>query len=107
MDLNIIEDALKKYPNRFFLTMMAAARAKELNEGEKTLLKRSRGDKPIVQALEELAEGIVVPCSKEEMEQVREERRLARERALMEAEEEEAMETDELDASSSETPTEA
>ena len=106
MDLNIIEEALKKYPNRFYLTMMAAARARELNDGDKTLLEKSQGEKPIVQALGELADGVLVPGTQEEMEKVKEARRLARERALMEAEEAMAQELEELSSASPEPPPE-
>jgi DNA-directed RNA polymerase subunit omega len=107
MDLRIIEDALIKYPNRFSLTMMAAARAKELNEGDKTVLEKSKGDKPIVQALEELAQGAIVPGTREEMALVREARRAAREKALMDAEEKEAEELGDLSTASPDPAPEA
>jgi len=89
MDLKIIEDALQNHPNRFELTMMAVARARELNEGEKVLLGRVKGEKPAIIALEEIAAGQLVPGTQEEMVVVKESRRVARERALMEADDEE------------------
>lgn len=96
MDLYIIEDALKTYPNRFQLTMMAVARAKELNQGEKPVIERVKGDKPVVQALEEIAAGEIIEGTVEEMELIRRARRQAREKALREMEAaEEAAEDDE------------
>jgi DNA-directed RNA polymerase subunit K/omega len=38
MKLKTMENALDTYPNRFQLTMMAVARAKEINEGESSLV---------------------------------------------------------------------
>lgn len=106
MDLKIIEDALKNHPNRFELTMMAVARARELNDGEKVLLDRVRGEKPAVIALEEIAAGRLVPGTQEEMAFIKESRRIAREKALMEAHEDETGEGEE-DSVSSASPDEA
>ncbi|TNF47475.1 DNA-directed RNA polymerase subunit omega [bacterium] len=89
MDLKIIEDALQNHPNRFELTMMAVARARELNEGESVLHDKTKGEKPAVIALEEIAAGALVPGTKEEMVAIREARRIAREKALMEADDKE------------------
>jgi len=90
MDLKIIEDALQKHPNRFELTMMAVARARELNEGESVLLDRIKGEKPAVIALEEIAAGKLDPGTHEEMAAIKEVRKIAREKALMEADDETA-----------------
>ena len=90
MELKIIEDALQDHPNRFELTMMAVARARELNDGEKVLLDRFKGEKPAVIALEEIAAGQLVPGTQEEMAAIKELRRNAREKALMEAKDEDA-----------------
>jgi len=87
MKLKIMESALDTYTNRFQLTMMAVARAKEINEGESSLTQREDQAKPVVLALKEIAEGKVVPATHEEMNRIREAKRILRERTLMEAEE--------------------
>ncbi len=87
MKLKTMEDALETYPNRFQLTMMAVARAKEINEGESSLVSVEDQSKPVVLALKEIAEGQVIPATHEEMNRIREAKRILRERALMEAEE--------------------
>ncbi len=89
MKLKTMENALDAYPNRFQLTMMAVARAKEINDGESTLVPLEDQAKPVVMALREIAEGKVVPATHSEMSKIREARRILRERALMEAEDEE------------------
>ena len=88
MKLKTMEDALETYPNRFQLTMMAVARAKEINEGEAPLVSDDDQTKPVVTALKEIAEGLVVPSTPDQMGKIRDARRILRERALMEAEEE-------------------
>lgn len=90
MDLKIIEDALQKHSNRFELTMMAVARARELSEGESVLLDKVKGERPAVIALEEIAAGKLDPGTQEEMTAIKEARKIAREKALMEADVEEA-----------------
>lgn len=91
MTLDILEKALRKYPNRFQLTMMAVSRAKELNSGEYPLIDKEEEEKPVVGALEELATGIIVPGTRDEMKAIRDARRIVREKALLaEVEEEEA-----------------
>lgn len=92
MNQSTMENALEVIPNRFQLTMMAVARAKEINEGEAPIEPGEGPVKPVVHALKEIAEGRVVPATREEMSQVREARRVLRERALMEAEREDAQE---------------
>ena len=87
MKLKIMENALDTYANRFQLTMMAVARAKEINDGETPLVPVEEQSKPVVIALKEIADGMVVPASHSEMERIREAKRLLRERALMQAEE--------------------
>ncbi|MGD8352634.1 MAG: DNA-directed RNA polymerase subunit omega [Pseudomonadota bacterium] len=88
MKLKIMEDALDTQANRFQLTMMAVARAKELNDGENPLVQVDEQTKPVVLALKEIAEGKVVPSSHAEMNKIRDAKRILRERALMEAEDE-------------------
>ena len=86
MKLETMEKALKTYPNRFQLTMMAVARAKELNDGESPIVVFEDPAKPVVTALKEIADGAIVPGSHDDMSRIREARRTLRERALMEAE---------------------
>ena len=88
MKLKIMENALDTYTNRFQLTMMAAARAREINDGEQPLVEVEENAKPVVLALKEISEGIIVPATHDEMKKVRDAKRILRERALMEAEEE-------------------
>jgi DNA-directed RNA polymerase omega subunit len=85
MKLKTMETALQGYPNRFELTMMAVARAREINDGDKPLVPTEELVKPVVAALEEIAGGKIVPASQESMIKIREARRIVRERALMEA----------------------
>ncbi len=88
MKLKTMENALGTYPNRFELTMMAVARAKEINEGESTLIPVEDQAKRVVLALKEIAEGMIVPATHDEMSKIREAKRTLRERALRIAEEE-------------------
>lgn len=83
MKLNILEKALQKYPNRFELTMMAVSRAKEINSGDAKLLNEEEDAKPVIVALEELAEGAIIPSTIEEMLAIREAKRRVREKALL------------------------
>ena len=88
MNLRTMELALSAHPNRFQLTMMAVARAKELNDGDSTLVHIEEQVKPVVLALREIAEGVIVPASHEEMKRIREAKRVVRDRALRIAEQE-------------------
>lgn len=88
MKLKIMENALDTHSNRFQLTMMAVARAKEINEGEPPLVQGEESAKPVVLALKEISEGAIVPATHDEMKKIREAKRILRERAIMEAEEE-------------------
>ena len=88
MKLKTLEIALETYPNRFQLTMMAVARAREINEGESTLVSAEEQAKPVVLAIKEIADGMIVPATHDEMGRIREAKRLVRERALRIAEEE-------------------
>ena len=67
MKLKTMEKALDAYPNRFQLTMMAVARAREINEGDEPFVETDELTKPVVKALAEIAEGAVIPASREEM----------------------------------------
>ena len=90
MKLETMEKSLTLYPNRFQLTMMAVARSKEVNDGDKPLVEMREATKPVVTALEEISQGAVVPSSVEEMNKIRAARKVLRERALMEARERDA-----------------
>ena len=85
MKLKTMEQALQNYPNRFELTMMAVARAREINDGDSTLVETEDLVKPVVAALEEIADGKIEPATKDNMGKIREAKRIIRERALMEA----------------------
>lgn len=52
-----IEDALKRIPNRFVLTLVAVTRARQLAQGAEPLL--ASKNKPAVTALREIAAGLV------------------------------------------------
>ncbi|MGM0631884.1 MAG: DNA-directed RNA polymerase subunit omega [Pseudomonadota bacterium] len=54
-----VEDCLDKVDNRFQLVMMAAQRARQLQNGVKEPLVPEDNDKPTVIALREIAEGLV------------------------------------------------
>jgi len=88
MKLKTMENALDIYPNRFQLTMMAVARAKELNEGEAAMVHLEEHSKPVVLALREIAVGVVVPATHGEMGRIRDAKRVLRDRALRIAEQE-------------------
>jgi DNA-directed RNA polymerase omega subunit len=88
MKLKTMENALETYPNRFQLTMMAVARAKEINVGEASMVSDEDLAKPVVLALKEIAEGMIVPATHDEMSKIKEAKRILRERALRIAEEE-------------------
>jgi len=87
MKLNTMEKALKLYPNRFQLTMMAVARAREINDGDKAIVESEDLTKPVVAALVEISEDTVVPATQEEMTRIREVKRVIREKAIMAARE--------------------
>lgn len=63
-----VEDCLEKEPNRFSLVRLASERAKQLAEGA-TPQTETRGNKPIVAALREIAGGKIgskTPVAEEE-----------------------------------------
>jgi len=53
-----IEDCIRHYPNRFEMVVLAARRARQLQNGMPSVLEEE-GHKPAVQALKELGEGYV------------------------------------------------
>jgi DNA-directed RNA polymerase omega subunit len=95
MKLDTMEKALEVYPNRFQLTMMAVARAREINEGDNPLFKGDDHAKPVVAALFEISEGMIVPATQDEMAEIREAKRIIREKALMEAREQDEQQVEE------------
>ena len=99
MKLRTMEIALKAHPNRFQLTMMAVARAKELNEGESALVLNEEQAKPVVIALKEIAEGMVMPATHDEMKRIKDAKRVVRDRALRIAEQEDLQAEEEGDDS--------
>jgi DNA-directed RNA polymerase omega subunit len=83
MELSVVERALRRHPNRFELTMMGVARAKELAMGDTPLVEIPPGKKTFVIALTEIAGDALELATRGEMESLREIRRQAREAALM------------------------
>ncbi len=57
-----VEDCLEKVENRFALVMLASKRVRQLKQGAHPLVS-SRGNKDIVVALREIAEGEVRPAA--------------------------------------------
>lgn len=53
-----IEDCIRHYPNRFEMVVLAARRARQLQNGMPSVLEEE-GHKPTVQALKELGDGYV------------------------------------------------
>lgn len=91
MKLETMEKCLVLYPNRFQLTMMAVARAREINDGDAPVVELKDAGKPVAVALEEISQGEIIPGSVEEMNRIRSARKVLREKALMEARERDAM----------------
>ncbi|WP_274571144.1 DNA-directed RNA polymerase subunit omega [Neisseria leonii] len=52
-----VEDCISKIPNHFDLTLTAARRARQLENGTQPLVDDIRNDKPTVTALREIAAG--------------------------------------------------
>lgn len=67
-----VEDCLQEENNRFALVQLASKRTKQILSGSKTLLKDTRGNKPVVVSLREIAEGKVKFMSDEEARIARE-----------------------------------
>jgi len=53
-----VEDCIRYYPNRFEMVHLAARRARQLLKGMPAMLD-AENDKPAVQALREMGEGLV------------------------------------------------
>lgn len=51
-----LSDLLKQTKNKYILVILAAQRAVQLSKGENSMVE-SKSDKPIIIALEEIAEG--------------------------------------------------
>jgi DNA-directed RNA polymerase subunit omega len=79
-----VEDCLVKENNRFALVQLAAKRAKQLLHGGKTVITETKGNKAVVNALREIADGKVCFMTEEEVAQAREQARLEKEKAAAE-----------------------
>ena len=75
-----VEDCLEKVENRFALAILAAQRAKQIFEGSPVLIE-SKGNRPIVNALREIAADKVRFMTDEDIRKAEEEKILQRERA--------------------------
>ncbi len=56
-----VEDCLKRFPNRFQLTLAASYRSRQIANGSSPLIENTGRDKPTVIALKEIAAGKVGP----------------------------------------------
>ena len=56
-----VEDCLKRFPNRFQLTLAASYRSRQIANGSSPLIENAGRDKPTVVALKEIAAGKVGP----------------------------------------------
>lgn len=63
-----VEDCLTKETNRFGLVLLAAKRAKQLLNGSKQAIEDNRGNKSVVTALREIADGQVRFMTEQEVE---------------------------------------
>ena len=59
-DPTLIDEVLKHIPNKYLAVIVASKRAREINEGIRPLVK-TRASKPTTMALEEIAQGLVLP----------------------------------------------
>lgn len=75
-----VEDCLVKENNRFALVQLAAKRAKQLLHGAKANLSEDKGNKAVVTALREIADGKVGFMTAEEIAAAEELARVERER---------------------------
>ena len=62
-----VEDCLEFVPNRFDLVLLAARRARQIEQGADPLVP-IENDKPTVLALREIAEGLITAEAMDEME---------------------------------------
>lgn len=75
-----VEDCLEREQNRFALVQLASKRTKQLLHGSRTTIEDPRGNKAVVTALREIAEGTVRFMTEDEASLERE--RLASENAV-------------------------
>ena len=54
-----VADCMENIPNRFNMTLVAAMRAREIENNDDTLIEREENDKPTVLALREIADQLV------------------------------------------------
>jgi DNA-directed RNA polymerase subunit omega len=67
-----VEDCLERENNRFALVRLASLRTKQIRRGSGALTKEGRGNKPVVVALREIADGLVRFLTPEEEVEYRE-----------------------------------
>lgn len=65
------EESLKKIDSIYSLVILAAKRTVSLNRGEKSLIPEIEDEKPIVIAIEEIAEGKITIAPPEEEEEMK------------------------------------
>ena len=66
-----VEDCLVQENNRFALVQLASKRTKQLLGGARTLTQEAKGNKAVVTALREIAEGVVRFMTPEDEEKIR------------------------------------
>ena len=66
-----VEDCLTQENNRFALVQLASKRTKQLLSGSRTLTAEAKGNKAVVTALREIAEGAVRFMTPEDEEKIR------------------------------------
>lgn len=54
-----VSDCIEKIDNRFDMTLAAALRARQIEQGNQTLITDTENDKPTVLALREIADGLI------------------------------------------------
>lgn len=70
-----VEDCLAKENNRFVLVHLAAKRTKQILQGSRVLSEAAQGNKTVVAALREIAEGKVRFMTEEEAQEARDQER--------------------------------
>lgn len=85
-----VEDCLEKVSNRFALILLASKRTKQLLTGSKLTISEKKENKPVVNSLREIAEGLVRFKTEEDLQKEREAALKKREEELALAEAAEA-----------------
>ena len=95
-DSTLINEVLEKLPNKYMAVIIASKRARDINDGQRPLVKAGASKSTTI-ALAEIAEGIIVPVEAAEIE-------AAKEAAAPEPETPEIEAEEEVAESESETP---